>query len=188
MSEAQQGYFSVQTQLQIPGSYRYSTVCHRFDGRVLPERLQEKLLDFQYWITFSDGVHVVGTSTPTENTVQQDCRFEILAADGTEQGHFSHVSVREIIPFLDQFIVTAACAGDLKIWSRTGQELTSQHLGYRQPTIISDNQARLIAFENPDHHLRDITVFDFGASQLDIQTKRTGRLPTRSRQWAKSMS
>lgn len=76
----------------------------------------------------------------------RDCQFEILASDGTERGRFSHTSVKKIIPFLDRFIVTASFGGDLKIWSKTGQELSSQRLGYSYPTLVSNDQAGLVAF------------------------------------------
>ena len=101
----------------------------------------------------------------TAATDHQACRFRILTADGTESEHFEQKSVKEIMPFLNQFIITAAFSGDLKIWSANGQELISQFLGFSLPLIVWDEQARLVIFRAIEESFRTMTTFDFGASK-----------------------
>lgn len=67
-------------------------------------------------------------------------------------------------------IITAAYEGDLKIWSKTSQELITQYLNYTYPIIVSDNQAQLIVFSYLDDSIDNMTTFNFGASHTDTET------------------
>ena len=159
--EVQQGILSIATVDDGPKTFR------NLDGGPLPERLVERLSNHHGWITFSDGVHVVDA--------QDDYQFEVLAADGTELARFSHISGHLKFPFLDEFIITASRShpaipsevGSLKIWSKSGEELSSQRLDSKHFYIVPDEQAQLIIFTMVEHstarelRLDKVIVYDF---------------------------
>ena len=163
---AQQGVITIQTKKPTSEGAISSVVCRTTNGNLLPQQLEEKLTSAHFWITLSDRAHVVGS---------RDCQFVILSKDGIMKGCFSHDSVQAIIPFLDHFIATAARGVDLKIWSETGQELFSQHLGHSRPNIVSDEHARIVALDDIDGSFHNTIVFDFGASKNEIEDNQGGQ-------------
>ena len=165
LKEVQRGILKIMTRDQTLDDPAHGAVYRMYDGSYLPQLLDKELSNPDYWITFSDGTHVVGVSSPTGIRI---CEFEILKHDGTKQGHFSHRSVKSITPFLDQFIVTVSSAGDLKIWSQIGEELSSQSLDYKYPTVVSDEQARLVVLSAFEGSFDGLTVFDFGAPGSEL--------------------
>ena len=152
--EVQQGILSIATVDDGPKTFR------NLDGGPLPERLVERLSNYHGWITFSDGVHVA--------EARDDDLFEVLAPDGSELARFSHTGGHLKYPFLDEFIVTTSRShptipeevGSLKIWSKSGEELSSQRLDYEYFNIVPDEQARLIIFSIARHPTTRETRFD----------------------------
>lgn len=118
-----------------------------------------------YWVSFSDSTHVIGSSLPTENS-SRACHFTILNLDGTNLGSFEHESASSIETFLELYVVTAAFASAIKIWSKAGECLVQMELGYWYPHIIDTQNGILTALSFCEGTVYEISEWDFGMEEL----------------------
>ena len=154
--------------VQTPNGLKHEAIYRTYDGSHLPELLEKELSNQDYWISFRDGTHVIGASSSRDHSGLWKAEFKILKPDGGELGHFSQLSVSGIMAFLDRFIVTVGFGGDLKIWSQAGEELFNQFLGYDYPTLVSDEQARLVILSSYESSFYNVTELDFGAPRNQL--------------------
>jgi len=120
----------------------HTTYCH-LHNQSLPPRLQGTLTSRSpdSWVAFSDGTYVLG------DIVDEQYCFSIFTSGGKEEGSFQHSSSEDAITFMDRYIVTVACGGDLRIWSKQGVLLFTTYLGYRHPVLVEGEVGCLFALE-----------------------------------------